>query len=229
MKRISHVLEFLLAIFLSSLVNLVPFSKIEKVAALLVALFNPFLSKAYTRIFNNIQYVFPDMTDGEKRSFARENLVNIVRVSLEVMQARKFRKKDFIMKYVQPASEEVKNIFSNKEKGIVVIQGHFGSWEIPVAYYSHIGVKVSYSMQRLSNPYVNWLVAKRRENYGGTAIYSDDTPGLLRSLKKIKTCWGWWQTRMREAKVFSSTLWAERLRPTLGPQFYLIWLRPNFR
>ncbi len=182
LKKISHVFEFAFAAGLAATVYLVPFRYLDGVASFLVTILSPIAGRAYERIRNNVIHVYPEMNDAEIRQFSRRVLQNVVRVSLEVMVARKFRSKKFILKHVKIASPELETMFHNKNKGIVCVQGHFGNWEIPVAYYNHMGVKISYSMQRLSNPYVNWLVAKRRSHYGATAIYSSDITGLIRSL-----------------------------------------------
>jgi len=184
MKKISWVLEFLAIYALSLIVNLFPFSSLDRIAALLVSVLYPIATKPKRRIRDNLQYAFPDKNEVEIEILVRSNLRHVVRVSLEVMQARKFRKENFLKKYMRAATPKDENYYNDRDNGIVCVQGHLGSWELPMAFYAHKGVDISISVKKLANPLTNWLLEKWRKNYGVNCILVNESKKLVRALKK---------------------------------------------
>jgi KDO2-lipid IV(A) lauroyltransferase len=182
-KRISHVIEYIFTEILGLAIYLLPFSSLDKVAAILRTILMPLLPSAKERVRNNVSFYYPNKTSAEIDTFIKRNLQNTLRVTLEVFQTGKFAKEKFIKKYLEPADQDSIDLFVKRNKGIVGIQGHFGNWELPVLFYYFHGVNVAFSAKHLSNPYVDRKLHRRRTRYGGKIVYLDESMKLIRELK----------------------------------------------
>ncbi len=182
LKKISHIFEFLFSFGISMLVYPIAFSQLSKIAILLYYVSYPIAGAARRRVRDNIAFALPELqTEAEKRAFVKRNLIHTIRVSLEVLQAGKFGKKSFMKKYIVADEPDW---FLTRTKASVGIEGHFGNWEIPAAYYGNLGVKVTVSAKHQSNPYVDWLLASRRKKYRVKIAYVDESTNLAKDLKK---------------------------------------------
>ncbi len=59
----------------------------------------------------------------------------------------------------------------NKGKGVILITGHCGNWELLALAASWKGFPVSLIARQLNNPYINSLLEKLRTKFGNTVIY----------------------------------------------------------
>lgn len=178
-KKISHIIEFLFLLWITFLVNLIPFRFLHVFAGLLVFLFYPFLGKLRKRIKNNLSFAYPELKGKELKKFLFANLQHNFRVFLEVMQMRKFRKKQFLEKHIEFEPEALKVMERPKGVTVVGVEGHFGNWELAIPFYAHFGYRVCFVAKHLSNPYVDWLLHRRRKKYGGEIYYMEDTKTLI--------------------------------------------------
>jgi KDO2-lipid IV(A) lauroyltransferase len=183
-KRISHILEYLFVQSLTLIIYPIPFRSLDTVAGVLSRLGLLLLPSARKRITANLAFTMPELQGAELEQFVRDNFRNTVRVSLEVFQTRKFKNQKFLDHYLRPANDQVIPILQNRENGIVVIQGHFGNWELPILFYARHDVTVPFSLKHQNNPHVDRLLERRRNSYGGVAVYMEESDKLLKFLKK---------------------------------------------
>lgn len=185
--RIFHLIEYGLVLFLSFWINLVPFRYLHQLARALVFLGWPLLGTMRTRVEGNIQYFFVGdkaLTERQQKRFVRKNLQHTVRVFLEVFQTWKFVDPKFVAKYVRAKNERSRTLFSERQGGVVGLEGHLGNWEIPIIFFHHQGVNIPFSAKRMKNPYVDRLLEKRRNKYGGRIIFVEESVQLFRELKR---------------------------------------------
>ncbi len=182
-KKLSHILEYILVKILYIKISLFPFSSLDGVALFLVFVLGPLLNAQKKRIQDNLAFAYPDLQGSERKQFIRNNLVHNFRVFLEVSQAKKFSNREFTLKHVYPDQESSIEIFLNRSRPLIVIEGHFGNWEIPVAFVSARGAFVKFAAKHMRNPYVDAFTSRLRENYGGELIYLEQSLQLMRALK----------------------------------------------
>ena len=157
---------------------------LHSVAGTILFFLYPFANKGKDRIRENLKYAIPALKGAELNAFIKENLHHSLRVTLEIMQARKFKRTKFINKYVIPANDQTIPDLLAMDRKPVVIGGHLGSWEIPMPFLTDKGIKVTVAAKRQSNPYVNRLIEKRRHNYGGDIVFIDQSEKIIRDLRK---------------------------------------------
>ncbi len=75
-----------------------------------------------------------------------------------------------------------------KGRGVLVITGHLGMWELSSFYHSLMGYPMSMVIRRLDNPLVDRLVNGIRCMHGNTVLHKDDfARGLLAAMRHGET------------------------------------------
>ena len=73
-------------------------------------------------------------------------------------------------------------------RGVLVLTGHLGAWELSSFYHSLAGHPMSMVIRRLDNPYVDALVNRIRCQYGNRVLHKDDfARGLIASMRAGET------------------------------------------
>jgi KDO2-lipid IV(A) lauroyltransferase len=75
-----------------------------------------------------------------------------------------------------------------KGKGVLVLTGHLGAWELSSFYHSLMGYPMAMVIRRLDNPLVDAFVNRIRCMHGNRVIHKDDfARGLLASMRGGET------------------------------------------
>ncbi|MGA7157420.1 MAG: lysophospholipid acyltransferase family protein, partial [Acidobacteriaceae bacterium] len=75
-----------------------------------------------------------------------------------------------------------------KGKGVLVLTGHLGAWELSSFYHSLMGYPMSLVIRRLDNPLVDGFVNGVRCLHGNRVIHKDDfARGLLTAMQRGET------------------------------------------
>ncbi|MCU1312936.1 MAG: bacterial lipid biosynthesis acyltransferase [Acidobacteriaceae bacterium] len=70
-------------------------------------------------------------------------------------------------------------------RGVLVVTGHLGLWELSSFYHSLMGYPMSMVIRRLDNPWVDRLVNGIRCMHGNTVLHKDDfARGLLGAMRR---------------------------------------------
>jgi KDO2-lipid IV(A) lauroyltransferase len=73
-------------------------------------------------------------------------------------------------------------------RGVLVVTGHLGLWELSSFYHSLMGYPMSMVIRRLDNPLVDRLVNGIRCLHGNTVVHKDDfARGLLGAMRRGET------------------------------------------
>jgi Kdo2-lipid IVA lauroyltransferase/acyltransferase len=75
-----------------------------------------------------------------------------------------------------------------KGKGVLVLTGHLGAWELSSFYHSLMGMPMGMVIRRLDNPLVDEFVNRVRCLHGNRVIHKDDfARGLIASMRAGET------------------------------------------
>lgn len=75
-----------------------------------------------------------------------------------------------------------------KGKGVLVLTGHLGAWELSSFYHSLMGYPMSMVIRRLDNPLVDGFVNRVRCMHGNRVIHKDDfARGLIGAMRAGET------------------------------------------
>jgi len=73
-------------------------------------------------------------------------------------------------------------------KGVLVLTGHLGAWELSSFYHSLMGMPMGMVIRRLDNPLVDAFVNRIRCQHGNRVIHKDDfARGLIASMRAGET------------------------------------------
>jgi len=127
---------------------------------------------------------FPERTDAERAALARATYEHLGRVGVE----------SILMSRLGPAS--LGDLFEGVDgfdvverarargKGIVLVAGHLGNWELSGAYLAALGVPVAAVAKRQINPLSDAFVNRTRRRLGITVVYDDEAVRKLPRLLK---------------------------------------------
>ncbi len=76
----------------------------------------------------------------------------------------------------------------DRGKGVLILTGHLGAWELSSFYHSLMGYPMNIVIRRLDNPLVDDLVNRIRCLHGNHVLHKDDfARGLLASMRRGET------------------------------------------
>jgi Kdo2-lipid IVA lauroyltransferase/acyltransferase len=135
----------------------------------------------------NLALALPERTAKEREAILRSEYRNLGLLLAEFCK----------MPNYTPASasrfiryEGLENYLRARErgKGVLVLTGHLGAWELSSFYHSLMGMPMGMVIRRLDNPLVDAFVNRIRCQHGNRVIHKDDfARGLIASMRAGET------------------------------------------
>jgi KDO2-lipid IV(A) lauroyltransferase len=135
----------------------------------------------------NLELAFPEMTPREREAILRSEYRNLGLLLAEFCKMPDYTAasaSEFI-RY-----EGLENYLKARErgKGVLVLTGHLGAWELSSFYHSLMGMPMGMVIRRLDNPLVDAFVNRIRCLHGNRVIHKDDfARGLIASMRAGET------------------------------------------
>lgn len=135
----------------------------------------------------NLELAFPKKSAGERERILREEYRNLGWLLAEFCLMPDYtadRASGFI-RY-----EGLENYLRARDrgKGVLVLTGHLGAWELSSFYHSLMGYPMGMVIRRLDNPLVDRFVNRIRCLHGNRVIHKDDfARGLIASMRAGET------------------------------------------
>ena len=135
----------------------------------------------------NLKLAFPEKTEEERREILRKLYNRLGWQMAEFCKMRgytlesasKFVRYDGLENYLQAR---------DKGKGVLVLTGHLGAWELSSFYHSLRGYPMSVVIRRLDNSKVDAFVNGIRCMHGNRVLHKDDfARGLLSAMQRGET------------------------------------------
>jgi KDO2-lipid IV(A) lauroyltransferase len=135
----------------------------------------------------NLRLAFPEKSAAERQQILRKLYRNLGWLLAEFCQmprytpetTRSFIRYDGLEHYLAARDEG---------KGVLILTGHLGAWELSSFYHSLMGYPMSIVIRRLDNPLVDRLVNHIRCLHGNQVLHKDDfARGLLASMRRGET------------------------------------------
>jgi KDO2-lipid IV(A) lauroyltransferase len=135
----------------------------------------------------NLELAFPEMTSLEREATLRSEYRN-----LGLLLAEFCKMPDYTMEEASRfiRYEGLENFLAARErgKGVLVLTGHLGAWELSSFYHSLMGMPMGMVIRRLDNPLVDAFVNRIRCLHGNRVIHKDDfARGLIASMRAGET------------------------------------------
>jgi Kdo2-lipid IVA lauroyltransferase/acyltransferase len=135
----------------------------------------------------NLELAFPEKTGSEREEILRSVYRNLGYLLAEFCKMPGYTAEgasEFI-RY-----EGLENFIRARErgKGVLVLTGHLGAWELSSFYHSLMGMPMGMVIRRLDNPLVDAFVNRIRCLHGNRVIHKNDfARGLIASMRTGET------------------------------------------
>ncbi|MBB5316706.1 lysophospholipid acyltransferase family protein [Tunturibacter empetritectus] len=135
----------------------------------------------------NLKLAFPEMPEGERERILRSLYRRLGWLLAEFCLMPGYTQKS-ASRFIR--YEGLENYVAARErgKGVLVLTGHLGAWELSSFYHSLMGMPMGMVIRRLDNPLVDEFVNRIRCLHGNRVIHKDDfARGLIASMRAGET------------------------------------------
>ena len=135
----------------------------------------------------NLELAFPDKTVEELERILRSEYRNLGYLLAEFCKMPGYTAES-ASRFIR--YEGLENFLAARErgKGVLVLTGHLGAWELSSFYHSLMGMPMGMVIRRLDNPLVDAFVNQVRCLHGNRVIHKDDfARGLISSMRAGET------------------------------------------
>ena len=126
---------------------------------------------------------FPEFSPQKVEEVARESYRNLGRVAIEATRLSHGTAKDVLALFAVSVVEPVERAVS-KGRGVILVAGHLGNWELSGAYVAARGVPVHPIARGMSNPLSDAYFKRTRERLGMHIMHDQEAvrrvPRVLR-------------------------------------------------
>jgi KDO2-lipid IV(A) lauroyltransferase len=180
-------LEFALVWLLVHLIGWLPRRAARRVGAAIGALAYGALPRLRRVGQDNLAQAFPEKSPEERKQILRGvfrslglQLAEFCRMRRYTLaQANKFVRYEGLENYLHARAQG---------KGVLVLTGHIGAWELSSFYHSLAGYPMSMVIRRLDNPYLDRFVNRIRCLHGNQVLHKDDfARGLIAAMRHGET------------------------------------------
>ncbi len=152
-------------------------------AAFLGNLYYRFDKRHREMAIKHLRACFPDWPEQKYQRVARASMRHMLYLVMDVLlTTREITQWKWRQHIVFSEVQEIFDILLKREKSVVMISGHFGSWEVSGYTMAAVGFN-SYALARpLDNPYLNKYLLGQREKMGMKIL---DKFGAMQRIEKI--------------------------------------------
>jgi KDO2-lipid IV(A) lauroyltransferase len=135
----------------------------------------------------NLQIAFPEKSSSERRSLLRGMTVSLGRLLAEFCLFPRYSRENIGQVAVYQGFENFESA-ERLGKGVLLLTGHVGGWEIGSFMHSIHGHPMNIVVRPLDNPYLNRMAESYRSRFGNRLLPKHDfARGLLAAMHKGET------------------------------------------
>lgn len=135
----------------------------------------------------NLELAFPEKTAAERERILRRLYRNLGWLLGEFCQMRKYTREN-TQSFLRYEGLEHYLAARGRGKGVLIVTGHLGAWELSSYYHSLMGHPMGMVIRRLDNAKVDRLVNGIRCLHGNKVLHKDDfARGLLAAMRQGET------------------------------------------
>jgi len=135
----------------------------------------------------NLELAFPEMPVAERERILRIEYRNLGWLLAEFCQMSSYTLA-FASRFIRYEGLEHYLAARDRGKGVLVLTGHLGAWELSSYYHSLAGYPMGMVIRRLDNPLVDQMVNRIRCRHGNRVLHKDDfARGLIAAMRAGET------------------------------------------
>jgi len=134
----------------------------------------------------NMGKAFPEFSEAELRQRVDAVFVHLGKSIIEMLRLDLFSKADIDEIFIPTGLENLREAYAYN-RGVILLSGHVGFWEIGTFLLPKLGFSVDFVAKKMKNPQADRYITRMREAAGGRCIDSKSgARKILRSLSKNK-------------------------------------------
>jgi len=182
-----HVLEFVFAWLFIHGLRILP-RRLARIAGAGIAVIAYALLSRLRRVgLRNLELAFPQMPAAERAHMLRLEYRNLGWLLAEFCQMSTYTPA-CAARFIRYEGLENYLAARDRGKGVLVLTGHLGAWELSSFYHSLAGYPMGMVIRRLDNPLVDRMVNRIRCQHGNRVLHKDDfARGLLAAMRAGET------------------------------------------
>ncbi len=183
-KRVRWTLESALLQFLIAVLQVLPISSCARFCRFLAWLLNDVVKFRRKVIFENIQAVYPQLTETQVKTMSENMWYHLLMMGCEIAHApRKIHDSNW-RKYVYIRDKVLMTNYLIDYRPLIAVSGHFGNFEM-AGYVTGLLGMPSYTIARkLDNDYLNDFVNRFREWNGQFLFPKDGSAPMVQKVLK---------------------------------------------
>jgi len=183
-KKLRHRLELLGVHLLAFMPRLLPYKWAVKMGTPLGVMAFDIIRIRRNVTLSNLKRAFGDrMNHGQRVKTGRRSYINFAKSMIEFASIPRLSDEK-LKKMVSLDGKEQVDLALDKGKGVVIVTGHFGSWELLGAASASAGMPVDFLVGEQTNSLVDDYINRLRASAGiGTIPMGVTMRGVFRSLK----------------------------------------------
>ncbi len=187
LKKISYPFSFLLVYLFYFPFKILPYRWCLSYGTFLTSLIFPIAKKHRKIAADNIRFAFPEYTEEQIKTLVRKSFHHMGILLAHTLWAPRMTRQ-WLDRYLVLDEESLKIEEETKKQGVgvVLISGHFGTWEILVQFLG-IRMKGGGIYKKIRNPFVDWLLYKMRAKNGIKLVPVEESSTVIKMLKQ-----GYW-------------------------------------
>jgi KDO2-lipid IV(A) lauroyltransferase len=135
----------------------------------------------------NLRIAFPDWSDGQRKALIRKMLRNLGWMAAEFARFTKYTKENVEQFVVLDGHENFLEA-QRRRKGVLVLTGHIGAWELSSFAHALYGFPLHYMARPIENARIDALVNGYRCRAGNRPIFKNESArAMLKILKDAGT------------------------------------------
>lgn len=173
------------------LVSILPFKILYLVSDCLYVLLYYLIGYRKKIVYNNLKLVFPDKAEKELKQIQKKFYKHLCDMFLEMAKTMTISEKELKKRFSIVNPEELKRL-ENLNKSVILIFGHYASWEWSIEIQNYISYKGLAVYKKLANKYFDKLVRDIRSKFNTDLISTKETIFIINEneAKGIKSITG---------------------------------------
>ena len=181
---IAHTAEYLALRGTVAALNTLPWQRAGKLGAALGTLGYRPLGIRRAVVESQLRAAFPELDENEILRISRASYAHLGRTAIETALLPSLRPSQIIELFDKVTGWEILEDGLRRGRGVILVTGHLGNWELGGAYLAARGLPVDAIVRHMANPRFDRYLNMTRVGFGVRVIYDDQavrqTPRALR-------------------------------------------------
>ncbi len=126
------------------------------------------------RVARTIRACFPEFSEAQVKATARASYRGLGRVTIEAIVLSRGDREAVMSAFVEPVGFEQLQRAVMQGRGVVLVSGHLGNWELSAAYMAARGIPVDAIAMHMANPLSDGFFRRTRERFGVQVVFDDE-------------------------------------------------------